>query len=53
MIRDHHRFKGGAAQLGVTGPGRAGPFGVWPAEDHQDGEDQEHQIAVAPAKESS
>lgn len=36
MIRAHHRLKGGAAQLGATGPGLPGPFGVWPADDHQD-----------------
>jgi hypothetical protein len=42
VIRDHHRLKGGAAQLGATGPGLPGPFGVWPADDHQDDEDQEH-----------
>lgn len=40
VIRDHHRLKGGAAQLGATGPGQPGPFGVWPADD-RDGEDQE------------
>ncbi|WP_157876535.1 hypothetical protein [Streptomyces graminilatus] len=40
VIRDHHRLKGGAAQLGATGPGQPGPFGVWPADD-RDGQDQE------------
>ncbi|WP_186319329.1 hypothetical protein [Streptomyces sp. SAJ15] len=41
MIRDHHRLKGGAAQLGATGPGQPGPFGVWPADDHDRDEGQE------------
>ncbi|MFJ4745449.1 hypothetical protein [Streptomyces sp. NPDC088775] len=46
MIRDHHRLKGGAGQLGATGPGRViGPFGRWPADDHQDDEDQDHEPA--------
>ena len=40
MIRDHHRLKIGAAQLGATGPGLPGPFGLWPADD-RDGEGQE------------
>lgn len=53
MIRAHHRLKGGAAQLGATGPGLPGPFGVWPADDHQDDEDQEHQLVVDHAMEMS
>ncbi|NUR27404.1 MAG: hypothetical protein HOV83_16420 [Catenulispora sp.] len=42
MIRAHHRLKGGAAQLGATGPGLPGPFGTWPTEPEADDEDQEH-----------
>lgn len=53
MIRAHHRLKGGAAHLGATGPGLPGPFGVWPADDLQDDEDQEHELAVDRAKETS
>ncbi|MFI8888613.1 hypothetical protein [Streptomyces sp. NPDC053813] len=45
MIRAHHRLKGGAAELGATGPGRAGPFGLRPADDHQDDDDQHHEPA--------
>ncbi len=45
VIRVHHRLKGGAMQLGATGPGLPGPFGVWPADDHQDDEDQGHEPA--------
>ncbi|GGS09404.1 MULTISPECIES: hypothetical protein [Streptomyces] len=41
MFRDHHRLKGGASQLGATGPGRVGPFGLWPADEHQDHEPAE------------
>ncbi|MFI7020170.1 hypothetical protein [Streptomyces sp. NPDC050164] len=41
MIRDHYRLKGGAAQLGATGPGLLGPFGIWPADPQPDDEDQE------------
>lgn len=41
MIRDHYRLKGGAAQLGATGPGLPGPFGTWPTEPAD--EDQEHE----------
>ncbi|MFE9620500.1 hypothetical protein [Streptomyces sp. NPDC006384] len=41
MIRAHHRLKGGAAQLGATGPGLPGPFGIWPADGGRDEEDQE------------
>ncbi len=44
MIRAHHRLKGGAAQLGATGPGRVGPFGIWPADDRQDDEEAEAQF---------
>lgn len=51
MIRDHHRLKGGAAQLGATGPGLPGPFGVWPADSDSDDEDQEHESAVDRARE--
>ncbi|MFJ7137986.1 hypothetical protein [Streptomyces fungicidicus] len=53
MIRDHYRLKGGAAQLGAVGPGFSGPFGVWPADDHQDDEDQERELTVDRAKETS
>lgn len=53
MIRAHHWLKGGAAQLGVTVPGLPGPFGVWPADDHQDDEDQEHGLVVDRAMETS
>ncbi|MFC6367197.1 MULTISPECIES: hypothetical protein [Actinomycetes] len=42
VFRDHHRIKGGAAQLGAAGPGLPGPFGIWPAEPEADEEDQEH-----------
>ncbi|MBZ3918157.1 hypothetical protein [Streptomyces acidiscabies] len=52
MIRAHHRLKGGAVQLGAIGPGLPGPFGVWPADDHHD-EDQEHELVVDPAMETS
>ncbi|MEU7183679.1 MULTISPECIES: hypothetical protein [Streptomyces] len=52
MICNHHRLKGGAAQLGATGPGLPGPFGAWPADDHQDDEDQEHELAVDRARET-
>ncbi|MFH0246422.1 hypothetical protein ACGRHY_29285 [Streptomyces sp. HK10] len=41
MIRDHHRLKGGAAQLGAAGPGLPGPFGIWPVGPEADDEDQE------------
>lgn len=42
MTHDHHRLKGGAAQLGATGPGLPGPFGVWlGGDDDRDDEDQE------------
>ncbi|MFD3700033.1 DUF6420 family protein [Streptomyces sp. NPDC058646] len=34
-------LKGGATQLGVGGPGLPGPFGIWPADDYYDDEDQE------------
>jgi hypothetical protein len=43
VIRAHHRLKGGAAQLGATGPGRPGPFGIWPDDGGRDEEDQEHE----------
>lgn len=44
MIRAHHyRLKGGAAQLGATGPGLPGPFGTWPADGGRDEDDQEHE----------
>ncbi|MEN2424325.1 hypothetical protein AABB02_40265 [Streptomyces rimosus] len=46
MIRTHHRLKGGAAQLGATGTELPGPFGIRPADDHQDDEDQEHETAT-------
>jgi hypothetical protein len=46
VIRAHHRLKGGAAQLGATSPGLRGPFGVWPTDDLQDDEDQEHDLPV-------
>ncbi|MFD6327697.1 hypothetical protein ACFWOL_33885 [Streptomyces sp. NPDC058442] len=32
MIRDHYRLKGGAVQLGATGPGLSGSFGVRPVD---------------------
>jgi hypothetical protein len=43
VIRAHHRLKGGAAQLGATGPGMLGPFGIWPADGGRDEADQEHE----------
>ena len=50
VIRAHHRLKGGAAQLGATGPGLPGPFGIWPADGGRDEEDQEHeQLAGDPS----
>ncbi|MCL3999237.1 hypothetical protein, partial [Streptomyces lavenduligriseus] len=50
VIRAHHRCKGGAAQLGATGPGRPGPFGIWPADGGCDEEDQGHeQLAGDPS----
>ncbi|KFG71155.1 hypothetical protein [Streptomyces mutabilis] len=50
MIRAHHRLKGGAAQLGATGPGLPGPFGIWPADGGRDEEHQEHELlADAPS----
>ncbi|MFI1312503.1 hypothetical protein ACH4TS_20515 [Streptomyces albidoflavus] len=53
MIRAHHRLKGGAAQLGATGPGLPGPFGIWPAGGGRDEEDQEHeQLAGDPGADS-
>ncbi|WP_159049081.1 hypothetical protein [Streptomyces sp. NRRL B-3648] len=53
MIRDHYRLKAGAAQVGAPGPGLPGPFGVWPANDHQDDEDQERELTVDRAQETS
>ncbi|MEU7206082.1 hypothetical protein [Streptomyces sp. NPDC045470] len=53
MIRTHHRLKGGAAQLGVSRAELLGPFGVRPAEDHQDDEDQEREPAVDHERETS
>ncbi|CAM5526406.1 hypothetical protein SRIMHP_40075 (plasmid) [Streptomyces rimosus subsp. rimosus] len=38
MIRTHHRLKGGTAQLGATGTELPGPFGIRPADDHQEHE---------------
>ncbi|WP_332758408.1 hypothetical protein [Streptomyces sp. MT206] len=52
MIRAHHRLKGGAAQLGAAGPGLSGPFGIWPADDHQDDEDHEDELIVDRTKET-
>ncbi|MGP3634490.1 hypothetical protein ACTU45_14145 [Streptomyces sp. 24-1644] len=43
VICAHHRLKGGAAQLGATGPGLAGPFGTWPADAGRDEGGQEHE----------
>ncbi|WP_405904531.1 hypothetical protein OG696_40555 [Streptomyces sp. NBC_00656] len=43
MIRAHHRVKGGAAQLGATGPGLPGPFGIRPADGGRDEGDQERE----------
>ncbi|MYT25021.1 hypothetical protein GTW69_32905 [Streptomyces sp. SID7760] len=53
MIRAHHRLKGGAVQLGAAGPGLSGPFGIWPADDHQDDEDQERKLTVDRTQETS
>lgn len=38
VIRTHHRLKGGTAQLGATGTELPGPFGIRPADDHQEHE---------------
>ncbi|MFJ4343227.1 hypothetical protein [Streptomyces sp. NPDC088915] len=53
MIRAPHRLKGGADQLGATGPGLRGPYGVWPADHDQGDEDQEHELAVDHARETT
>ncbi|MEU2840067.1 hypothetical protein ABZ776_23620 [Streptomyces sp. NPDC007076] len=53
MLRTHHRLKGGTAQLDAAGPGLSGPFGIWPADVHQDDEDQERELTVDRAKEAS
>jgi hypothetical protein len=40
------RAKGGAPQLGATGPGQCGPYGRWPDEpglDDDDGQDDGEQ----------
>jgi hypothetical protein len=43
VLPDHHRLKGGALLLGASGPGEAGPFGVWPVEEPGEDADQEQQ----------
>ncbi|MFI8872973.1 hypothetical protein [Streptomyces sp. NPDC055243] len=37
----------------LLSPGLPGPFGVWPTDDHQDDEDQEHELVVDRARETS